>query len=85
MIIRVSPQWQVTIPKAFRRDFGITREAEARMFRGALMLRPILFTSTGRLLERYGQEGITAEVLATALDIVGRRRRAEAEEASGQP
>ncbi|MBV1800174.1 hypothetical protein [Siccirubricoccus sp. G192] len=42
MIIKVSPQGQVTIPRALRARLGDVRRMEARIEREALVLRPIL-------------------------------------------
>ncbi|MDO9711354.1 hypothetical protein [Paracraurococcus lichenis] len=79
MIIRVSPQWQVTIPKPFRRAFAHTRRVEARPEDGGLMLRPILADSVTTAAEMFGPEGVTQQVLVEALRIVERRRRRAAE------
>ena len=79
MLIRISPQWQITIPRAFRERFGTSRQAEARMERMALMLRPVLADSAVAGAQMFRPEGITTEVLVAALDLVERRRR-EAEQ-----
>ncbi len=78
MIIRVSPQWQLTIPKALREEFGRVREAEARMERGVLMVRPVLAPSADWVATRFAPQGITREVLWEAMRVVeGRRRKTE--------
>ena len=75
MIIRVSPQWQVTIPKALRERLGKPRRMEARMHRAELILTPILIGSVEEAERQLRPEGITAEVLVTARDIGAARRK----------
>jgi hypothetical protein len=83
MIIRISPQWQLTIPKALREQFGPARLVEARMERMTLMLSPITAPSVPTAARAWAPEGITAEVLMEALALVARRRR-KAAEAQGE-
>jgi hypothetical protein len=82
VLIRISPQWQVTIPKAFRPQFGPARLAEARLERMALMLRPVLAETPTEAARMFRPEGITTEVLLAAMQIVERRRQREADGAA---
>lgn len=75
MIIRVSPQWQVTIPKSLRARLGQPRQMEARLDRMSLVLTPILMPSVEAAERELRPEGITAEVLVVAMDLVAARRR----------
>ncbi|MDB5374846.1 MAG: hypothetical protein JWP04_3488 [Belnapia sp.] len=77
MIIRISPQWQVTIPKAFRQRIGAARQMEARMEQAALVLRPVLAPSPDWVEQRFAAEGITREVLWEAMRVIEQRRRRE--------
>lgn len=77
MIIRVSPQGQITIPKALRTQLGPCRRMEARVERMALVLRPILADTPEQGERMWGAEGITAEVLMQAIRIVEARRAKE--------
>lgn len=78
MLIRISPQWQVTIPKALRPHFGPARMVEARMENMALTLRPVLASTARDGAALFAAEGITTEVLMAALALVEKRRRAAA-------
>ncbi|MFC7475618.1 hypothetical protein ACFQS7_14695 [Dankookia sp. GCM10030260] len=82
MIIRVSPQWQVTIPKSLRARLGKPRQMEARIDRASLVLTPILMDSVESAERSLRPEGITAEVLVLAMDLVAARRRKQAAAAS---
>jgi hypothetical protein len=75
MIIRVSPQWQVTIPKALRQRLGSPKQMEARLDRMSLVLTPIVMASPEAAERELRPEGITAEVLLVAMDLVAARRR----------
>lgn len=75
MIIRVSPQWQVTIPAEFRREFGAAKQVEAGMENQALILRPILADSVDAADRLYAPQGITREVLYEAVLLVEKRRQ----------
>jgi bifunctional DNA-binding transcriptional regulator/antitoxin component of YhaV-PrlF toxin-antitoxin module len=75
MLIRISPQWQITIPKALRQHFGPARQAEARIESMALVLRPVLATTIAEGEEIFAPQGITTEVLVAAMGLVERRRR----------
>ena len=83
MIIRVSPQWQVTIPKSLRARLGAPKQMEARLDRMSLVLTPIIMDSPQAAEAALRPEGITAEVLLVAMDIVAARRRKAA--AAGGP
>lgn len=78
MIIKVSPQGQVTIPKALRAKLGEPRRMEARVEREALVLRPVLAESPEAGEQLWGKEGITAEVLWQAIRLLDARRLREA-------
>ena len=76
MIIRISPQWQVTIPKAFRPPLGNAGQLEAQLEDGALVLRPVLAPSAGWVERHFAPEGITREVLWEAMRLIEDRRKA---------
>jgi|GEM_PF-2538932 hypothetical protein len=80
MRIRVSPQWQVTIPTALRPKLGTARHMEARVERGRLLLIPVISDDPRAVAEVFRPEGVTSEVLLEAMDIIARRRRQRAEE-----
>ena len=82
MIIRVSPQWQVTIPKSLRTRLGSPKQMEARLDRMSLVLTPIVMDSVETAERALRPEGITAEVLVMAMDLVAARRRKQAAAAS---
>ncbi len=75
MIIRISPQWQLSIPKAIRPHLGATKQLEARMEDNVLMLRPVLAASVEGLVEALAPEGMTREVLYEAMRLIEARRR----------
>ena len=77
MVIRISPQWQVTIPKAFRPQLGSTGQLEAQLEEGALVLRPVLAPSAGWVERHFAPEGITREVLWEAMRLIESRRKAQ--------
>src|SRR6188472_317968 len=77
MIIKVSPQGQVTIPRALRARLGDVRRMEARIEREALVLRPILADNPAAGELKWGAEGVTAEVLWQAIRILDARRAKE--------
>ncbi len=78
MIVKVSPQGQVTIPKALRAALGNVRRMEARIERQCLVLRPVMADSVEDAVRQYGAEhAITIEVMQEALRVVHERRRAE--------
>jgi bifunctional DNA-binding transcriptional regulator/antitoxin component of YhaV-PrlF toxin-antitoxin module len=79
MIIRISPQWQLTIPSAFRPQLGLARRMEARVERGALVLRPVISDSVADVARHFAPEGITPEVLWEAMRVVEAKRRKAAE------
>ena len=83
MIIKVSPQGQVTIPKALRAELGHPLRMEAVVERKALVLRPILADSPEEGGRRWGAEGITAEILWQAIRILDARRAREGEDRKG--
>lgn len=75
MVIRISPQWQVTIPKAFRPQLGSGGRLEARMEDGALVLRPVLAPSADWAERHFAPEGITREVIWEAMRLIESRRK----------
>jgi bifunctional DNA-binding transcriptional regulator/antitoxin component of YhaV-PrlF toxin-antitoxin module len=79
MIIRVSPQWQITIPKALRTQLGKPRQMEARVERGKLILAPIISDNPNAVAREFRPEGVTTEVLMEAMDLIARRRKENAE------
>ena len=77
MLIRVSPQWQITIPAALRREFGRVAQAEVRMERGVMIVRPVIAASADWMESQFAPQGITKEVLWEAMRVIeGRRRKA---------
>jgi bifunctional DNA-binding transcriptional regulator/antitoxin component of YhaV-PrlF toxin-antitoxin module len=83
MLIRVSPQWQITIPKSLRDQLGKPTQMEARIERSRLILTPVISESASQVAKEFRPEGVTTEVLMEAMELVGRRRQeaAEAEKA----
>jgi hypothetical protein len=78
MLIRISPQWQITIPTALRGAFGRASQAEVRMERGVMMVRPVIAPSADWVESQFAPQGITKEVLWEAMRVIeGRRRKAE--------
>lgn len=80
MLVRVSPQWQITIPKALRRRFGQVRQAELRMEDGVLMVRPVLAPSAEWVESSFAPQGITREVIWEAMGLIEARRRRKAQD-----
>jgi hypothetical protein len=74
MIIRVSPQWQLTIPKALRPPLGAVRQMEARIEQRALVLRPLMAESVEAAARQFAPHGITAEVLFEAFRVIEAKR-----------
>lgn len=74
MILKVSPQGQVTIPKAFRQTLGQPRAMEARIERSMLVLRPLIAESLAEAERMFRGDGITLEVLTEAVRIVDAKR-----------
>ncbi len=83
MIIKVSPQGQITIPKSLRIRLRAPRRMEAVIEREALVLRPILADSPAEGERIWGKEGITAEILWQAIRILDARQRKVAEDKAG--
>jgi hypothetical protein len=78
MLIRVSPQWQITIPSALRGEFGQVAQAEVRMERGVMMVRPVIAPSADWVESNFAPQGITKEVLWEAMRVIeGKRRKAQ--------
>ena len=75
MVIRISPQWQVTIPRAYRPQLGSTGQLEAQLEEGALVLRPVLAPSAEWAERHFMPEGITREVLWEAMRLIESRRK----------
>jgi hypothetical protein len=75
MLVRVSPQWQITIPTALRPAFGQARQAEARMEHGVLVVRPVIAPSPDWVENQFAPQGITKEVLWEAMRVIEARRR----------
>ena len=77
MLVRASPQWQLTIPKALRARFGPVQQAEINLEDGVLMVRPVVAPSPDWVERQYAPQGITKEVLWEAMRVIeGRRRKA---------
>ncbi|WP_431271442.1 hypothetical protein [Dankookia sp. P2] len=68
----------MTIPKSLRARLGRPRQMEARLERASLVLTPILMESVETAERTLRPEGITAEVLVAAMDLVAARRRKQA-------
>ena len=75
MLVRVSPQWQITIPTALRARFGQTRQAKVRLENGVLMVRPVIASSADWVESQFAPQGITKEVLWEAMRVIEARRR----------
>ena len=79
MLVRISPQWQITIPTALRVRFGQATQAEIHLEDGVLMVRPAVAPSADWVESQYAPQGITKEVLWEAMRVIEGRRRRKAE------
>jgi hypothetical protein len=79
LVLKLSSQGQLTLPKAVVEAIGQPSYFEAVLVNKELVLRPAHRMTLEEAEARYGQHGITRDVLAEALRIVARR------EADGGP
>ena len=79
VMLKVSPQRQVTLTKPIWDRMHRPSHVVAEVVKEKLVLTPVLGTDIEEAARRYGKAGITMEVLAEALRIVEARRAAEAE------
>jgi hypothetical protein len=79
VLLKVSPQGQVTLRRAMRAALKHPRHFEARIENGALVLRPALAASPAEAEALFGTQAITREVLVEALRVVRDRRARKAE------
>jgi bifunctional DNA-binding transcriptional regulator/antitoxin component of YhaV-PrlF toxin-antitoxin module len=80
MLIRVSPQWQITIPKSLRSQLGKPKHMEARIERGRLVLTPVISEDPASVAKAFKPEGVTTEVLMEAMELIARRRKSAEDE-----
>lgn len=73
VLLKVSPQNQITLRKDLRSVLGSCSHVEVEAVKDHLILRPAVAMSVERAQEIYGRHGFTAEVLKEALAIVRRR------------
>jgi len=73
VLLKVSPQGQVTLRRGVRDALGNPRHLECWMEQGVLMLRPALSATLEEAEAMFGKQGITRDVLAEALRIVRQR------------
>ena len=76
VLLKVSPQGQVTLRRATREALKHPRHLEAWIENGTLMLRPAVSATLAEAEAMFGKQGITRDVLVEALRIVKRRRSA---------
>jgi hypothetical protein len=76
MIVRVSVQRQVILPKMIYEELGQPRHLVTRLRGSALMMEPAIMPSDGDAMALLAREGITCDVLKEALRIVGARNAA---------
>lgn len=76
VLLKVSPQGQVTLRRGVREALGNPRHLECWMEGGVLMLRPALSATLEEAEALFGEQGITRDVLVEALRLVRRRETA---------
>jgi hypothetical protein len=75
VILKVSPQGQVTLRREVLEALKRPRHLEAWIENGTLMLRPAVSVTLAEAEVMFGKQGITRDVLVEALRIVQRRQR----------
>ncbi len=78
VMLKVSPQRQVTLTNAIWEAMLKPSHVVAELVKGKLSLTPVFGTDIEEAARLYGKAGITAEVLAEAMRIVERRRTEKA-------
>ncbi|ATR20670.1 hypothetical protein CTJ15_10420 [Roseomonas sp. FDAARGOS_362] len=73
VLLKVSPQGQVTLRRGVREALGNPRHLECWMEQGTLRLRPAVSATLDEAEAMFGKQGITRDVLVEALRIVRRR------------
>jgi hypothetical protein len=74
VILKVSPQGQVTLRRDVMTALKQPRHLEAWVENGTLMLRPAVAATLEAAEGMFGKQGITRDVLVEALRIVRRRQ-----------
>ncbi len=74
VILKVSPQGQVTLRQDVLAALGRPRHMEAWIEAGTLMLRPAVSATLAEAEEMFAKQGITRDVLVEALRIVRKRQ-----------
>lgn len=74
VILKVSPQGQVTLRREVMVALNRPRHLEAWMEQGTLMLRPAVAATLAEAEGMFAQQGITRDVLIEALRIVKKRQ-----------
>ncbi len=74
VILKVSPQGQVTLRREVREALRHPRHLEAWVENGTLMLRPAVSATLEEAEGLFGKQGITRDVLIEALKIVRARK-----------
>jgi hypothetical protein len=77
ILLKVSSQRQVTLPKHLYELIGSPSYFEAELVNKELVLRAGLMMTLAEAEESYGKHGITRDVLKEALKIVARRESGE--------
>ncbi len=73
IMLKISSQRQVTLPKALVERMGSPSYFEAELVKGELILRPGAKLTLEEAEAAFGKHGITQEVLREALRIVAAR------------
>ncbi|CAH0215153.1 hypothetical protein [Roseomonas sp. CECT 9278] len=74
VILKVSPQGQVTLRREVLAALRNPRHLEAWVEHGTLMLRPAVSATLAEAEAMFGKQGITRDVLIEALRIVKTRQ-----------
>jgi hypothetical protein len=74
VILKVSPQGQVTLRRDVLEALNRPRHLEAWIEKGTLMLRPAVSATLAEAEEMFAEQGITRDVLVEALRIVKKRQ-----------
>lgn len=78
VILKISSQRQVTLPKSLVEAMRQPSYFEARLVNGELVLRPGMKATLAEAEAAFGKHGITQEVLREALRIVAEREKGSA-------
>jgi hypothetical protein len=77
VVLKLSPNRQLTLTKAIVEAMGSPSYFEAELVKRELILRPGLKLTLDEADLRFGKHGITREVLTEALRIVAKRETGE--------